>query len=285
MPKPKNYLLIIDGNAILHRAYHALPKMFSPKRELVNAVYGFFSVLLNALNKINPKYICATFDLAAPTFRHKLFDKYKATRIKGPQDLYNQLPIIKKILKDFNIPIFQKSGFEADDVIGTITKKNKIKNIILSGDLDTLQLVNQNTVVYTGLSNAVIYNRAKIKERYNLKPVQIIDFKALKGDSSDNIPGVPGIGEKTAIELLKKYKTLKNIYNNLDNIKASTRKKLEDFEDQAFFSQKLAKIDCKAPISFKLSKCLTKDYSQDRVIKAFEKLGFKSLVRRMENLG
>ena len=282
MPKPKNYLLIIDGNAILHRAYHALPKMYSSKRELVNAVYGFFSVLLNALNKIDPKYICATFDLAKPTFRHKLFDKYKATRVKGDQELYDQLPKIKNILKAFNIPILQKSGFEADDVIGTITKKSKVKNIILSGDLDTLQLVNKNTVVYTGLNNATIYNRAKIRERYNLKPEQVVDFKALKGDSSDNIPGVPGIGEKTAIDLLTNYKSLKNIYNNLENIKASTRAKLEDFEDQALFSQKLAEIDCKVPINFKLSRCLTKDYNKNKVIKAFEELGFKSLIKRLK---
>lgn len=275
-------LLLIDGNAILHRAYHALPRLTNKKGQLVNAVYGFTSVLLKALKDIKPKYIAAAFDLAGPTFRHKLFKEYKAKRIKAPQELYDQLPIIKKLLKAFNIPIFEKAGYEADDIIGTVCQKSKINNLILTGDLDTLQLVDKNTRVLTGLKNMTIYDIKKIKERYDLTPEQIVDFKALKGDPSDNIPGVTGIGEKTGIELLKKYKTLKNIYNNLDAIKQSIRKKLEDSEEQALFSKKLATIVHNVPIKLNLDKCLAKDYNKDRVINLFQELGFKSLINRLE---
>jgi len=277
----KNTLLIIDGNAILHRTYHALPRFINSKGQLVNAVYGFASILLKALKDINPRYIVATFDLKPPTFRHKIFKDYKAKRIKAPQELYDQLPIIKELLKAFNIPIFEKQGFEADDIIGTIAKKHK-SNIILTGDLDTLQLVNQNTKVLTGLKNLDFYDQEKIDKRYGLKPEQIVDFKALKGDASDNIPGVSGIGEKTAIDLLKNHKNLENIYENLDEIKQSTRDKLEQGEKLAWLSQKLATINCQAPIRFKLDKCLTKDYNKTKVINFLRELGFRSLIRRLE---
>jgi len=295
----KNTLLLIDGNAILHRAYHALPALTDKRGRLVNAVYGFASVLLKALREIKPKYIAAAFDLAEPTFRHKLFKAYKAKRVKAPQELYDQLPIIKKMLKAFNIPIFEKAGYEADDIIGTISYQlsvsspcgenrfaqssyQSIKIIILTGDLDTLQLVNKNTQILTGLKDMTMYNEEKIQERYGLKPDQIVDFKALKGDPSDNIPGVPGIGEKTAIELLKKYKTLVNIYANLDSIKQSIRKKIEEQEEQAFFSKKLATIIHNVPIKFDLDKCVTEEYNKNKVISFFQELGFKSLINRLE---
>lgn len=285
--KQQEKLLLIDGNAILHRAYHALPRLTDPKGRLVNAVYGFANVLLKALSDLKPKYIYAAFDLRTPTFRHKLFKDYKAKRVKGPQELYDQLPIIKKILRAFNVPILEKKGFEADDIIGTIKAKilnlkSKISILVLTGDLDTLQLVDKNTQVLTGLKDIVIYDKQKIKERYGLEPEQIVDFKALKGDPSDNIPGVPGIGEKTAVQLLQKYRTLKNIYNNLDSIKESIRKKLENNEEQALFSQKLATIECNVPIKFNLDKSLVKDYDKNMVISLFKELGFKSLINRLE---
>jgi len=279
-------LLIIDGNAILHRTYHALPALTNKKGQLVNAVYGFASILLKALREIKPEYICATFDLAQPTFRHKIFKEYKAKRIKAPQELYDQLPIIKNLLKAFNIPIFEKEGFEADDIIGTIVyqiRNTKYKILILTGDLDTLQLVDKNTKVLTGLKDMIVYDENKIKQRYGLEPKQIVDFKALKGDPSDNIPGVPGIGEKTAIELLKKYKTLVNIYANLDSIKQSVRKRIEEQEEQAFFSKKLTTIKHNVPIKFDLNKCVTKDYEKNKVIDFFQELGFRSLIKRLEN--
>ncbi|MFH1392568.1 MAG: 5'-3' exonuclease H3TH domain-containing protein [bacterium] len=279
--KKQEKLLLIDGNAILHRAYHALPALTDKRGRLVNAVYGFASILLKAFREIKPKYIAAAFDLAGPTFRHKLFKEYKAKRVKAPQELYDQLPIIKKLLKAFNIPAFEKQGYEADDIIGTISYQ-PIKTIILTGDLDTLQLVDKNTQILTGLKDMTFYDIKKIKERYDLTPKQIIDFKALKGDASDNIPGVPGIGEKTAIELLKKYKTLKNIYNNLDAIKQSTRKKLEDFYEQALFSKKLATIIRNVPIKFDLDKCLALGYNKNKVINFFKELGFTSLIQRLE---
>jgi len=281
--KQQEKLLLIDGNALLHRAYHALPRLTDKRGRLVNAVYGFTSILLKVLRKLKPKYTAATFDLAPPTFRHKIFKEYKAKRIKAPQELYDQLPLVKNMLKVFNIPVFEKEGFEADDIIGTICKKSTVNNLILTGDLDTLQLINKDTSVLIGLKDMVIYDENKIQQRYGLKPKQIIDFKALKGDPSDNIPGVLGIGEKTAIELLKKYKTLADIYANLDSIKQSTRKKIEDQEEQAFFSKKLATIECNVPIKFDLEKCLTKNYEKNEVIKFLQELGFQSLIKRLRN--
>jgi DNA polymerase-1 len=282
-------LLLIDSNALIHRSYHALPRLTDPKGRLVNAVYGFASVLLKVLKELKPKYVVAAFDLAAPTFRHKMFKDYKATRIKAPQELYDQIPLVKELLKAFSIPIIEKKGYEADDIIGTITKRVKdqgpgIETIILTGDLDVLQLVDKRTRVYTpkrGISEPIIYDEAKIKERYGLCPKQIVDFKALKGDSSDNIPGVPGIGEKTAIDLLKKYKSIEEIYEHLDEIKESTRKKLEDNEEQAFFSKKLATINNHTPIRFNLDKCLIIKYNKKKVIDLFKELGFRSLLNRL----
>jgi len=281
--------LLIDANALIHRAYHALPALSNRKGQPINAVYGFTSTLLSALKKIKPDYALAGFDLPQPTFRHKMFKNYKANRIKGPSDLYEQIPLVAAVLKAFGLPALAVKGYEADDIIGTVANKinkykKEIKTIILTGDLDTLQLVNKNTVVYTpkkGLNDPVVYNIKKINQRYGLKPKQIVDFKALKGDPSDNIPGVPGIGEKTATGLLQKHKNLKNIYNNLDKIKQSTRTKLEENEDQAWFSRKLAKINQHVSLKFELDKCKIKNYNKKKVVSLFQNLGFKSLIKRI----
>jgi DNA polymerase-1 len=225
-------LILIDGNAIMHRAYHALPPLSTKKGELVNAVYGFASTMLSVIENQKPDYIAASFDLAGPTFRHEEYKEYKATRTKAPDEFYRQIPRVKEFVKDFNIPIFEKEGYEADDVIGTLTKqaeKNEgIRVVIVTGDLDTLQLVSNKTSVYTmrkGLSDSVIYDEGKVWERFNLEPIQIIDYKGLRGDPSDNIPGVKGIGEKTATELLVKYGTMEKIYQSLSEIKESVGKR------------------------------------------------------------
>lgn len=292
-------LVLIDGHALVHRAYHALPPLSTGSGELVNAVFGFSSILLKTLKDLSPDYIAATFDLAGPTFRHKEFEAYKATRVKAPDELYAQITRVKDVLAAFNIPVFEAPGFEADDVLGTIVKqvkKDKVKTIIVTGDLDTLQLVDKNTNVYTlkkGVKETIMYDEAAVRERFEgLEPDQMVDYKGLKGDQSDNIPGVPGIGERTAIELLKEYGSLEKLYKEVEKQKSnpSTKlgvksnnlfKKLLDFKEQAFFSKYLATIKQDAPIKFKLAEALTRDFDKEKVVKIFKDLGFYSLVNRL----
>src|SRR3989344_834665 len=200
--KPQEKLVLIDGNALVHRAFHALPPL-SQKGDPTNAVYGFASILLKVIRDLKPDYMIATFDLPAPTFRHSEFADYKAHRPKTPDELVSQFPKVKEVVGAFDIPIYEMAGFEADDIIGTITARitnheSRIKTIIITGDLDTLQLVDENTEVYTlkkGITETMIYDEKAVLERFDgLKPAQLNDFKGLKGDPSDNIPGVPGIG-------------------------------------------------------------------------------------------
>lgn len=294
-PKNEKILLLIDGNALLHRAFHALPEMTDPKGRLVNAVYGFTSILIKVLKELEPEYIAATFDMAAPTFRHEEFKEYKAHRVKGPRELYNQMPLIKNVLNAFNIPIFEREGYEADDLIGTIAKKVKseklkVKSMIATGDLDTLQLVDKSTFVYTlkkGIKDTTIYDEKAIMARYGLRPNQLLDFKGLKGDPSDNIPGVSGVGEKTASSLVREYGNLENIYKkkNLEKIPERIRKKLEENKEIAFFSKKLVTIKLNVPVEFDLKKCFWREYDRNKVVKIFEELGFRSLVSRIPSDG
>ena len=285
MPK----FILIDGNALVHRAYHALPRLTTPKGELINAVYGFTSVLLRVLKELQPEYVAVTFDLEGPTFRHEEFEEYKATRVKAPQELYDQLQRVKEVVRAFNIPIYEKQGYEADDVIGTlaclaIKLKQKVATIIVTGDLDTLQLVDEGTSVYTlkkSIQDTVLYDEKKVAERYGLTPEQMTDFKGLKGDPSDNIPGVPGIGEKTASELLKEFHNLDALYQNLANLPKRIQGKLTEYKDQAFFSKYLATIKRDVPIDFDLTKCRLADYNPQEVKKLFEELGFNTLLKRL----
>jgi len=286
----KEKLVIIDANALVHRAFHALPPLSSQEGELTNAVFGFTSILIKVINEIKPDYMVACFDLPEPTFRHKEFEEYKAHRAKTPEDLIPQFEKVKKVLKAFNIPIFEKAGFEADDLLGTIAalseKQNpEIQNIILTGDLDTLQLVTDKTVVYTlkkGITDTIIYDKKAVIERFcGLKPEQMIDFKSLKGDPSDNIPGVPGIGEKTAIKLLSEYKTLEGIYENIGLIKKNLADKLLKYKDQAFFSKKLSMIILDVDVDFKLEDARFGDYDKNEVIKIFKELNFFTLISRL----
>lgn len=285
-------LILIDGNALIHRAYHALPPLTTKKGELVNAVYGFTSVLLKVLKEFNPDYFICTFDLAGPTFRDVEYKEYKAKRVKPPQELYDQIPRIKEIVKVLGVPIYEKQGFEADDIIGTLVSMVKaqnpeIKNIIVTGDLDILQLVDDDKVIiYTikrGIKDIVIYNKESVIKRYGLEPKQMTDFKGLKGDSSDNIPGVPGIGEKTAIELLKKFGSLKNLYRDLENtdLNHKLRAKLLEYKDQAFFSQYLATIKRDVPIKFDLKECKWGEFNRDKAIELFKELEFNTLINRL----
>jgi DNA polymerase-1 len=292
MGKTKQKFILIDGNALVHRAFHALPPLTTKQGELVNAVYGFITIFLKALKEIKPQYVAVTFDKAKKTFRDEIYKEYKATRVHAPQELYNQIPKIKEVLKLFKVPIYELDGFEADDVIGTIARlktvdQPEIETMIVTGDLDTLQLIDEHTKVYSlkrGLSDTQIYDAKAVSQRFNgLKPNQMIDYKSLKGDPSDNIPGVKGIGDKTAISLLNHFKTLDKIYKNINSpkISESVRQKLLEHKTDAYLSQKLATIVTNAPVDFKLADAKLKDYDKAGIIKLFQEYQFASLLNKL----
>jgi len=288
-------LVLIDANAIIHKAFYAIPPLTNRNKEQINAIYGFSSMLLKIIKDLKPDYITAAYDLPAPTFRRKQYAEYKAKRPKKPDELIEQIPKTKEILKGFNIPVLEKQGFEADDIIGTLAKKFKnIQVLILTGDLDTLQLINKNIKVYAlrrGMSDIKIYGGKQVFERYELKPNQMVDYKGLRGDPSDNIPGVKGIGEKTAIILLKEFKTIQGLYKKIDRItnkqiekhKFLTFKiveKLRNDKKMAFFSKELATIRKDVLIKISLKE-LELNFDIKNVKKAFERFHFKSLINRL----
>lgn len=296
MSKVNKKILLIDGNALIHRAFHALPALTTKAGELVNAVFGFTSVLLKAIKELKPTHVLVAFDKKGPTFRHKIFIDYKATRQAAPQELYKQIPRIKQVIQAFNIPSFEIRGYEADDIIGTLSKKIGFENIIVTGDLDALQLVDENTRVYTlrrGVQDTIIYDERAVFERYRLTPKQLIDFKALRGDPSDNIPGVRGIGEKTATYLLQKFKNLENLYKRIEEpgfkqknkkekiIKENVLFALLEHKKEAFLSKRLAKIICDIRLDFDLEKCKLKEYDREKVVRLFQELEFRSLLARL----
>jgi DNA polymerase-1 len=288
--------VIIDSFALAHRSYHALPPLVSPEGILVNGVYGFMLVFLKMLQELKPDYLVATFDLAQPTFRHKEYKEYKAKRVKAPENFHEQIGIIKEILKIWGIPILEKEGFEADDLIGTIAQKfqkNDLKIIILTGDLDTLQLVNDNIHVYTlrkGLQDRIIYDAEEIKKKYGLLPAQLLDFKALKGDPSDNVAGVPGVGEKTALKLIKEFNSLDNLYFALENqspeiknLNTRLKERLIKNKDQAYFSRHLVAIEKGVDLNFQLEEGAFRQPPEEQLTPFLQKLGFQSLIKRIFN--
>jgi len=282
MQKKAKTLVLLDGNALIHRAFHALPPLTTKEGELVNAAYGFTMTLLSVLEKFHPEYIAASFDLAGPTFRHEQFAEYKATRVKAPDELYAQIPRVKEIVQAFNIPIFEKEGYEADDCVGTLARQAEQQNvevIIVTGDNDVLQLVTPMVKVFTlrkGIKDTVLYDEKGVEEKYGFQPGQLPDYKGLAGDASDNIPGVAGIGGKTATDLIQSFGTLENIYAHLKEVKESVRKKLETDKEKAFLSKELGAIDTDAPMELNLSACVSKDFDRGTVTKLFQELGFYS---------
>lgn len=292
-------LVLIDANAIIHKVFYALPELTNRKGEQINAIYGFSSILLKIINELKPNYIAAAYDLAAPTFRHIEYKEYKAKRVKKPDELIEQIPKTKEILKGFNVSVLEKKGFEADDVIGTIAKRftnKKIEILILTGDLDTLQLVDKNIKVYSlrkGMTDIMIYGEKEVFERYELKPEQMIDYKGLRGDPSDNIPGVVGVGEKTAINLLKEFRTIENLYNKIEKItdkqiekhKFFTKKlveRLKENKEMAFFSKRLATIREDVPIKVSLKDLdWKKHFNIKKAEQAFVQFHFQSLIKRL----
>jgi DNA polymerase-1 len=290
MKTQNNRIVILDGNSILHRAYHALPFLTSPTGETVGGVFGFTNILLKIVNDLQPDQIFVAWDTSHPTFRHTQFIDYKGKRPETPADLKQQMKQIKELLIAFGVDQYELAGYEADDVIATIAAKSieaGVKEVkIVSGEMDFLQLVNENIQVVTnqkGFSDIKIYDREAVIERFNgLAPEQVVDYKALRGDTSDNIPGIKGIGEKTAINLLNRYKTLDELYANLDELSPKEAKLLAEGRESAYMSRELARINPATPIDFKLAEDRWA-YDAEALHKMFIKLGFKSLLNRINS--
>src|SRR4026209_1918346 len=218
--------MLLDGNGLIYRGYFALPPLTTSKGELVNAVFGFCSIVLRGIQDLHPDYVAVAFDLQGPTFRHEQYAKYKATRQRMPDDLRDQFAKVREVVKALRIPVYELPGYEADDVIGTITQqldsRENLETTIVTVDLDMLQLVTPRVRLMTtrsGVENTVIYDVAKIDERFGLRPDQMVDYKALKGDPTDNIPGVPGVGEKTAAKLIREFCSLDEMFARIDEVK------------------------------------------------------------------
>lgn len=289
--------MIIDGNALLHRAWHALPPLTTQKGEVVNAVFGFTQILIKALKDIAPEYCVVTFDKKAPTFRHERYAAYKATRVKQPQELYDQILRIKQILHGFGIPIFEQEGYEADDIIATLVDRvirhdADIEPIIVTGDMDTLQLVDERIKVYTlkkGIAETVIFDEAAVRERYDgLSPSDLTLYKALRGDPSDNIPGVKGIGEKTAIELVKKFPTREQLRAAVeqgdDALKNKVRDLLVNGMEDLDMSYELVSLRRDVPIVFSMETARLGHPQTEELIPLFQELEFRTLIPRLSGM-
>lgn len=279
--------IVVDGNSVFHRAYHAIPYLSTKNGETVNAVYGFCSIILRTVADLNPEKVVVAFDRAAPTFRHIQFEAYKAHRAAPPEDLYPQLPLVKEFLDACDIRYFEVDGYEADDVIATIARRVEAETdmelVIVSGDRDGLQLVNDRIKVWaagTKVTEGTLFDFEKVVERYGVKPAEMVTYKSLVGDSSDNIPGVSGIGPKGAADLIREYPTLEDIYANLDKIPERIRIKLEMGKEAAFEARSLIILDSGAPIDFDLDK-LKSEINWRGMRDFFDKLEFRSLVAKL----
>ncbi|MDD2646552.1 MAG: 5'-3' exonuclease H3TH domain-containing protein [Patescibacteria group bacterium] len=284
--------IVIDGPAVIHRAWHALPKLTDPRGRSVSAVYGFISLLLKLIREQQPKYIAVAFDTKALTFRHEAYKEYKEGRVKQPQEFYDQFAIIKELLNAFGIKFVEQPGFEADDLIGTLVDKSDKENLIVTGDLDTLQLVNSQTKVYflhKGISDIKIYDQEAIEQRYGLTPRQLIDFKAMRGDPSDNIGGIKGIGEKTALVLLQKFGSLEKIYEYLETcqkdceIRDSVKDLLIEQKDKAFFDKNLVTIKKDMAGYEDLEQYNLEPMNKEKITEVLSQLGFSSLIKRLDS--
>ena len=278
-----NKLILLDSNSLIYRAFHALPPLTNSKGQNTGAVFGFVNMLTGLIEQEKPTHIAAAFDLKAPTFRHAMFDGYKATRKPMPDELAEQLPYVKRILSSMKIKILELEGFEADDILGTVAKRFACPTLIVSGDRDCLQLVSESTHVYLtkkGIKDVEVYSLARLKED-GFTPLSFIDFKALKGDASDNIPGVPSIGQKTATSLIVQFHSLENLYAHLDEVKPPRAKKaLEENQELAKLSYTLAKICTEAPVEFSAADAKAGDLFTPEAYELVKQLGFKSIAAK-----
>ena len=292
-------LVAIDGNSIMNRAFYGIMNsklLMTSDGTYTNAIFGFLSILLKLLNDENPDYICVAFDLKAPTFRHKKYDGYKATRKGMPDELRMQMPIIKDILRAMNIKILEIEGYEADDILGTLAKygeDNGIEVLLLTGDRDALQLVSDNVTVRIpttrmGKTESTDYTPSVVSEKFGIVPKEFIETKSLMGDSSDNIPGVPGVGEKTAFSLITKYHNIDAIYDALENgkeldgIKGKLKEKILANKDLAYLSKELGTIYREVPIEINEDEISKKEFNNDELYNLFLKLQLKSFIDKLE---
>ena len=275
--------IIIDGNSLINRAFYALPPLNNTDGIPTQAVYGFVNMLVKAIEDYKPKYLAVAFDLPQPTFRHNRFDGYKAKRKKMPEELAVQLPLLKELLAIMGIKILEKPGYEADDIIGTMAKRNSVMTYVLTGDRDSLQLIDDTTTVVLtkrGITETQKLDEKELLASFSLTPSQVIDYKALAGDSSDNIPGVAGIGEKTALSMIEKYGSLDGIYANIEEFTGKTKEKLVNGKDMAYLSYFLATIVTNVPIECEINECLLEFPFNENVKRYFIKNNFRSLVKR-----
>jgi DNA polymerase-1 len=286
---PSERLMLLDGYGLVYRGYFALPPLTTSKGDLVNGVFGFASIVLRGIADLQPDYLAVSFDLPGPTFRHEQYADYKATRVKMPDDLRDQFPKVREVVKALRIPVYEMPGYEADDVIGTITQqldpRDDLETTIVTVDLDMLQLVTPRVRLMTtrsGVENTVMYDVARIDERFGLRPDQMIDYKALKGDTTDNIPGVPGVGEKTAAKLIREFGDLESLFARLDDVKPDKlRDKLRDHRDQVFIGRDLSTIVRDLPVSIDLEAARLGDYDRDTVVRLFREYEFRTLIERL----
>ena len=285
-------LLIIDGNSILNRAYYGIRPLTAPDGTPTNAVYGFLNILLKHLDEESYDYLCVAFDVKEKTFRHKRYELYKAQRKPAPEDFLVQLPLMKEVLAAMNCMCMELPGYEADDIIGTVSKicdQSDVECNILTGDKDDLQLISDNTTVKLvvtrmGRTTTTDYHPEQFREKYGIEPSEFIDVKALMGDASDNIPGVAGVGEKTAMSLIQNYKNIDYIYEHIDEleIKEGVRNKLKNDRDNAYLSYELATIDRNAPIDFDFSAAVRGDYNESELAALFTRLNFRSFISKLK---
>lgn len=289
----KEIFMLVDGSAIVHRAYHAMPPLTRADGTPTGAVQGFFSMILKIIQELRPKHIAIAFDRPAPNFRKELFKDYQSQRPAMDSDLSPQFGIIQKLLESAKIPVYAVDGLEADDVIGTISEKAKETGhlvYILTGDRDMLQLVNGKTKVlapFKGISEMTLYDEKKVEEKYGIPPSEFVELKALMGDSSDNYPGVSGIGPKTATTLIKKYKSIENLYKNIGEIKLENPRlaeKLEKGKENAYLAHQLATILTSAGFEYNFSDCSVKNLNPEGLKRAMEEYDFKTLPRRVDEV-
>lgn len=282
-------LLILDGNSVLHRAYYALPDWRNRSGEATAGVYGFMSMLIKALEQLKPTHLVIVFDHPSPTFRHNMYVGYQTNREKERQvseDIWGQVEKLKAVFQLLSLPVYQLAGFEADDVIGTISVQASVfsvQTIIITGDRDLMQLVDDKVhlcMPLKGLSDMTEVDRDMVHQRLGVWPEQVIDYKALVGDGSDNYPGVVGIGPKNAIDLISNYSNFENIYKNLENIKESTRQKLIDGYEGGELSKRLATIKRDVPVTYDNTQCLIPN--AQKMAEVLAKLGYRSLTKRVD---
>lgn len=281
-------IILIDGAGLLYRSFFALPpSLTDPEGRPTNAVLGFTNILLNLLLTHKPDYIAIAFDKKGPTFRHKEYKDYKATRAKQPQILYDQIPMAKEVIEAFQIPLFEMENYEADDILATVALKLTKKDmeiLIATGDFDVFQVVHGPIkILYPEKSfkESKIITSKEVMEKYGITPAQIPDYKGLCGDSSDNIPGVTGVGPKTAQELIQRYGSLEKIYDHLDKLPEGIRKKMEAGKESAFFSRKLATLVSEVPLKFSLEECRVSKLDPKKIVPVLEKFGFRALLKRL----